>query len=80
MTEYHIHRAQEVGDQIIDPATIVIKQPFPHFETLQAGEIQHQRNAEKLADILCRTLPGGTLNRLTAELLKRAAGALVVTR
>ena len=37
-----------------------------------------QENAEQIADALCASLPGGTLDRLLAELLKRKASHFVI--
>lgn len=73
-------RAQDIAGAPVEPITLIIEEPIPSMKTLVAQDAIQQANAEIVADALCSSLPGGTLNRLTAELLLRAAGSLVVLR
>lgn len=57
-------------------ATLIIDQAHPTAERLDA--VAMQAEAELVADVLLATLPGGTLDRLVVELLRRGASGLVI--
>lgn len=57
-------------------ATIIIDQAHPDAERLDG--VAMQAEAEILVDALLASLPGGTLDRVVAELLRRRASGLVV--
>jgi hypothetical protein len=74
-----------VPDEPIEDMVVEFTGKVPGFDWshgteagLEAAAAFYQSEAVKIADAL-RVLPGGTLNRLTAELLQRAAGHLRVT-
>lgn len=75
MTTLACHRASPIGSQVIAPLTIVLAAAFPDLPT-DEGRALHLRDAQHLASALSSTLPGGTLDRLTAELLARQATLL----
>lgn len=58
-------------------ATLVIDQAHPSAEPLDG--VAMQADAELVVDVLFATLPGGTLDRVVAELLRRKATDLTVT-
>lgn len=64
------------ADGVKPRATIVIDQAHPSAERLDG--VAMQAEAELVADVLLATLPGGTLDRVVAELLRRKASGLVV--
>ena len=48
------------------------------YKSLNEMQYEFQNQAEQIADALCASLPGGTLDRLLAELLKRKASHFVI--
>jgi hypothetical protein len=69
------------ADDPVGGVIIAVTETVPDFSGkgyLEAYGTFYQGEAEKIADALQAALPGGVLNRLTAELLKRAAGYLRV--
>ena len=73
-----IYKAQGIADGEIPSVTINLDIPFPKHSTTESAIMTHEINAVALAEILYRTLPGGTLDRLTAILLRKKATNLVV--
>lgn len=70
-----IHRAQ--GHALTpdgpEPVTIIIEETFPDFGGVDGGleaRRTHTTNATTLAEALAATLPGGTWDRLVAEMLR----------
>lgn len=62
------------ADGVKPRATIVIDQPHPSTERLDA--VAMQAEAEILVDALYAVLPVGTLDRVLAELLRREASSI----
>lgn len=76
-----IYRAQAIqGRAEPFPLTIEIAERFPSNLSPEAGEAAHELDARALADALWRSLPGGTLDRLFAELARRYVSRLRVAR
>lgn len=73
-----IHHAQPIGTQAIVPTTIVIGSAFPDNLSMEDGRALHARQALELAEALDATLPGGTLDRVVAEMVARHASLLRV--
>lgn len=85
--KFKIHRtirlcSPDAGDDEVKPTAIIaIDGDMPNFDTynaplderLQMYADFYEAQAESLADILCGTLPGGTLDRLLGILLLRKA-------
>lgn len=77
MRTIQIRAAEPTHHDGVKPrATIIIEQAHPDAERLDA--VAMQADAELVADVLFATLPGGTLDRVVAELLRRRACGLVV--
>jgi hypothetical protein len=77
MITQKIFKAQ-ASNKPVPEITIIIIDEFPQTESLKYSADIFELEAQNLSDILCRSLPGGTLDRLIAELLKRKASSLVV--
>ena len=82
-----IRTAQPIGDRVVEPVTIELLEPWPDYrQSIEAsGSLDDLRRAfaeeaSALADVLCKTLPGGTLDALTAELMRRHASLFVVPK
>ncbi len=61
--------------------SIIIERPVPSgkdLDWLKLQQTRFQAEAEIIADALFAGLPGGLLDRLTAELCKRFASDLIV--
>jgi hypothetical protein len=66
-------------DKEIKSVTIVIDNEFPKLPTLKGTAKLFEVDAEDLANALCYTLPGGTLDRLIGKLLERKATTMLMT-
>jgi hypothetical protein len=73
MITINIFKAQGIGTKTVDSRILDISVELPPFESLTKTIAEFESQALLLADALCETLPGGTLDRLVAELLKRKA-------
>ena len=80
MNTVKVHAAQPFLEKPIKQTVIEIVEPFSDegFASYEDYAKVFDSEAKILADALCLTLPGGTLDRLAAELLKRAASHFVV--
>ena len=73
-----VYRAQDAGQAII-----TLAEPFPTYPNADYSSWSvstrrlHQENAERLADVLFRFLPGGTIDQLLAQIMVRQATLLV---
>ena len=65
------------ADGVKPRATLVIEQAHPNAERLDA--VAMQADADLVVDVLLATLPGGTLDRVVAQLLRHRASQLTVT-
>jgi len=73
----NLWRAQAVGEDVPPETIIMIKDPFPQLG-IEEADMAHEDGAEKLAQALWRSLPGGTVDRLLVKLLLLKASSLVV--
>ena len=73
MNTVSIGKAQGIGDKKVEAVKILIVVEVPDYPSLEKAANCYQEDASTLADVLCDTLPGGTLDRLIAELLTRKA-------
>lgn len=81
------HRATDMpGDEQSDSppdASIHIRDEMPSFgsgkEWVDNARTLYRSEAKAIADALSNSLPGGTLDQLLAELLRRKASLLIVT-
>jgi hypothetical protein len=79
MKTVNIYKAQTIGQQMtVEPLVINISEEFPDFKSIDEHDALFEKEALMLADGLLSTLPGGTIDRLVAELLKRKATSFVV--
>ncbi len=78
MTTHRVYKAQGIGKTVVESTTIIFDREFPNPISLDDAMKLHGDAADRLADVLCNTLPGGTLDRLIAKLLERKASALIV--
>lgn len=78
MRDVRVHCAQPTGDKTVEPVTIQIATTFPDIEDGNEARLEHQSDADAIADALWQSLPGGTLDELTAALLLRRASLLRV--
>jgi len=70
-----ILKAQQIVDPI-ESAKIVMDEEIPNFPKhmdMEDCRYFYAEEGKKLADVLCSTLPGGTLDQLICELLTRKA-------
>lgn len=81
MKTVRIYKAQPMNEPI-ESLTIVLDESIPEHPdaTLATVHRDFERDAEALAAALCGALPGGTVDALTVELLRRKATSLVVLR
>lgn len=70
----NIYRAQPVGDHEAERVTICIHYPLPDVSSQHPGtHDEFAAEATKLADALWASLPGGTIDALIAEMMRRRA-------
>lgn len=85
MIKIGITKAGAIGNQLIWDAEITIsgepprhdKLPYP--ENIQESNKWFQAQAESLGNLLIKTLPGGTLDRLICFLLRSKASHFIVS-
>ena len=79
-----IFKAQPaISSEPVGSVKIVIDDPFPDVHgpgSVAKANAIHEEQGKKIAEVLCSALAGGTLDALTAELLRRKATSLVVLR
>lgn len=85
MKHVYVYKAQPVGASTPEAVTIVIKNELPdrmdRFPQRYADpEDAMNIDARRITEALWEALPGGTLDRLCAELLRRQASRLHVAR
>lgn len=75
-----VYRAQAtLPDVDVPDLRIETRQPFPRdFVTIREADAAHLDCAQRIADALVESLPGGTLDRLCGLLALRLASSLVV--
>ncbi len=74
-----IPKAQRTAGKETPFLHIKTEKEFGKYETLGESREQHQKQARRLCDALLLTLPGGTVDALLAELMKRRACLLSVS-
>jgi len=79
MRTLQIKRAQGIGDQAVPPITIVIDREIESPRTVADAGTSFAREGVTLAKALIETLPGGTVDALLGELLKKRASLLLVS-
>ena len=79
MITSRVYKAQGVGGIAIVSGKIVIEDEFPPFESVSVSVENFKTDAKAIADLLCATLPGGTLDQLICELLTRKASLFRVS-
>jgi hypothetical protein len=67
-----ILKAQPTVDPI-EAVKIIIGAEIPEIKNLEEARNFYIEQGKELADVLCSTLPGGTLDQLICELLTRKA-------
>ncbi len=78
MKKIEIFKAQGVGGEEIESAEIVLEHPMPSYDATEIAMNTFDLQAERIANLLFDTLPGGTLDRLIGKLLMRKATSFVV--
>ncbi|SER35458.1 hypothetical protein [Giesbergeria anulus] len=80
--EIHLLRAASLGGNSSPPnlKIIVGESQMPDNLSIEAAKEIYAAQAKELADGLLKSLPGGTLDQLLAELLERKASLLRVPR
>lgn len=81
MKNIEVHKAQSSGDVPIDSFCITADKQFPDNDgeyRLRDSVAMFDADAELIVSILCKSLPGGTLDRLLGKLLERKASLFVV--
>ncbi len=72
------YKAQSIGDKKVEDIIILLTNEMPEFKTVEKSNRLFEMEASELAEVLCNTLPGGTLDRLIAKLLMKKASSFVV--
>lgn len=60
----------------IESAHLLLEVPIPELPSLEDARLTYQQQARQIAELLISTLPGGTVDALTAELLTHKASLL----
>lgn len=71
-------RAGSVGSNQPPVLTIEVREQIGEVGTLDEARQLHARQAETLADAMLASLPGGTVDALLAELMRRRASLFSV--
>ena len=85
MNKLAITKAGAVGNQLILDAEIIISgepprhDKLPYSENMKKSDEWFQAQAESLGELLIKTLPGGTLDRLICFLLRQKASHFIVS-
>lgn len=79
---HYIAKAHATAGVEIPDVTLSISGPVPEFtddpQWIKKLGVFYESEAERIADALCKALPGGTLDALICNLLKRKASLLRV--
>lgn len=79
MRTFNIYKAQTIGAHMtVDSTNINISEELPEYEATVEYEAIFEKEALTLAGALLSALPGGTIDRLIAELLRRKATSFVI--
>ena len=73
-----ILRARSVGDSHPPKLTIKAHEQIHDLKSLEEARALHRRQGIELADALLASLPGGTIDELLAELMRRKASLFSV--
>ena len=76
MKNLTIFKAQP--DELVEDVTITIEEASPDFPNLAAAARFYHRQGKALVDTLWACLPGGTIDQIIAELLRRRASLFSV--
>ena len=77
MSTVYVHKAQPIGDGVVQDKTIILSASIPHCEMAEADSIM-ELDADKLHQALYYTLPGGTYDRLLCLMLKKKSSHFIV--
>lgn len=78
MREISVYRAQPTGPVPVESVRISIEKMIPEHPSLDAARSTYAANAAVIADALVQSLPGGTVDQVLIELLKRKASLFKV--
>ncbi len=67
-----------IKSEPVESARIIMDEEIPESRSLAESREFFIEEGKKIADALCSTLPGGTLDQLICELLTRKASLLRV--
>lgn len=73
-----IFRAGNVGDMVPPKLTIEVSEQIHDVATLEEARELHARQGSALADAIMESMPGGTVDALLAELMRRRASLFSV--
>lgn len=73
-----ILRAGNVGDMVPPKLTIEVSEQIHDVATLEEARGLHARQGSALADAIMASMPGGTVDALLAELMRRRASLFSV--
>lgn len=78
MTTIRTYKADPLGSRITPGITIEIDRRLPEVKTLKEATAIYDTDAKLIFDALIHSLPGGTIDRLTARLLIHKASLLAI--
>lgn len=73
-----ILRAGNIGNVVPPKLTIEVHEQIYDFSTLEDARHLHARQGSELADAIMASMPGGTVDALLAELMRRRASLFSV--
>ena len=73
-------KAQSITTREVEPVTIVIDKPVPKNPDWKLADYRryYKEEADAICDVLLTSLPGGIVDQLLAEMMRRKASALSV--
>ena len=74
----HLLRAGDVGHQTTPRLTVNVFDQISDYGTLDAARSVYREQGELLAGVLLASLPGGTVDALLGELMRRRASLFSV--
>jgi len=73
MKELVIYKAASIAGIYADDVTIIVKDEFPAFDSLEDSKRIHEFDAKRIEKVFHESLPGGTYDRLFAAMAERKA-------
>lgn len=74
-----VFHASSTGSREVPALQIQATKPIPSMESLDEARELHATQAARIADALFESLPGGTVDALLVEMMRRKASILSVT-